>query len=473
MKWGVAIVLLPPLAFWYHRLEWKRTNTAGYMQAIGLSMVLVGFALLVNNKPHLLGDVLSASIDPPIFDSGISGSTIIGHRETQLPERNVVDDKVISSQVVGASGNASEVIVTNNVAAPVLYRDLKQLRRVVKAENFYSISDLNDSTKQNSLLGNLHDRLFIPTEVKLIDGVLRIKQGVGFYGDREILVFLSNEQLKKARDQILIVSPGDSNPPSIHLSWQEQSSSVPQTQIFSTDYWMELKLNRIVKNKIEGFIRLMVSDDSQSHVVGRFSAYTDELRYLLGEVNTNYNSDETIEYVAEQYVNSQLDDNIMRVISYRNTLIDYFSGGNRASTEVLIELKSGRKQSLALTLEKSSRGWSVEPTSQVDFLVAEEATQTYVLTAKHVTKSAQHKAKAHTAENWRGVIRDYKYFLSHLHEFEGRVIQLALEGGKFKEGRFIRENSGNLVLKTKMTGGYMEQFVPKHLVVSARLVLRD
>ncbi|MAR93130.1 MAG: hypothetical protein CML06_19965 [Pseudomonadales bacterium] len=202
------------------------------------------------------------------------------------------------------------------------------------------------------------------------DGVLRFKQAET-PASVEFLIDLGPSAPGFDKDGLTLdITPTSVKAPLVLVIREQPASAAPLVDAYSSGYWLELLLTRTDQQQFEGQILLRLPDADKSYLAGSFQASPLDLQWQLGEVDRDYDSNDTIEYVARQYLSNHLSSNLRAVEGFRDT---YFQTGlpeSTASTRARITLADGSQLELGLSLFKNAAGWVVEPAPTRDLISA-------------------------------------------------------------------------------------------------------
>lgn len=220
------------------------------------------------------------------------------------------------------------------------------------------------------LTGRLLGKPFSYTNARLIDGVLLMQQGDGFFPEREVRILL-NLDAESITDQrrTLYVEPSDPYPPEVQISWYNQRSDQLDTRILRTGYQMELQITRRDESSLAGFLQVILPDPDRSYLSGEFVARTNHLRYVNGRIDLSYDHPDTLEHVARQYLESQFPEKSIRAMQFYGTRL--LSSEQAGATRAQIALVNGRIEERRLRLDRSDIGWAVTPGSMESEVIQE------------------------------------------------------------------------------------------------------
>ncbi|MEE8299763.1 MAG: DUF898 family protein [Desulfatiglandales bacterium] len=132
--------------------------------------------------------------------------------------------------------------------------------------------DLKDLHIPESIAsGKIHGEDFTVENAKINAGILTLRQGEGFFADREVIIFLFLREGEKPDGRTFHVSKESNvSVPHIHMKWKEKNGDVPETEMFIKDYVMRLELGTREEGKLPGRIYLALPDTLKSFLAGKF-----------------------------------------------------------------------------------------------------------------------------------------------------------------------------------------------------------
>ena len=309
-----------------------------------------------------------------------------------------------------------------------------------------------------SLSGRLHGETFNYDRVALIDGVLTLSQGSGFLSDLELRLLIGWQPEDITERRTLLVNSAQEDAPVIHLSWKPEGEKVPQTQIFKGGYRMELALAPLDTNQLSGTLTLVLPENQKSYVVGNFTAYSNHLRYIEGEVDLHFDHEDTLAYIARQYLRTQFPEGALDSIDVKHAILRRAESSGSVMSQVL--LTNGGQERRTIRLEKSDSGWSVVPGSMETEVLVEAKEQ--VSTA--VSPSFE-KPKAPP----RSVPEPINIEFLALKDYIGQQVTLNLTEGAQESGVLRDVLSSRLRLEMTVGSGVLERNFGKPSVVSVTL----
>lgn len=320
--------------------------------------------------------------------------------------------------------------------------------------------------RNENLTGRIHGRSFVYDRVELIGNVLTVSQGEGFLPELEARIILRKpmENIKERRT--VYVQPGDENPPVVHLSWRDREG-VMQTEIIRRGYRMELQIAPLDRYQLKGFLQLILPDAFRSFLSGEFIAYTNHLRYHRGEVDLTFAHPDTLEYVAEQFLDTQYPEGAVRELVFSNTRIR--SDRQKGSTQATLVLDSGRVERHRIELDRSDVGWAVRP-GGVETTVLEQGNgRTSGITVVNQTGTSESgDADAGDPRGQRRVV-DF----ADLSEYIGREVRTERLDGKVQGGRLKDVSDRELEVEASLGSGTVSYRVGKEQLARVMLANGD
>src|SRR3989442_1719512 len=116
--------------------------------------------------------------------------------------------------------------------------------------------------------GRIRGEAFKVERAELQGTHLRLRQGKGFFSDREILVLFNGKQSDlSGKDFTVNEDMGfGSDVPNVHMSWMPKGARLPKTKMYMEGYLMRLELGRIQNGRLPGRIYLCLPDFKRSFV---------------------------------------------------------------------------------------------------------------------------------------------------------------------------------------------------------------
>lgn len=134
--------------------------------------------------------------------------------------------------------------------------------------------DLRDATIPEGMpTGRVHGISFKTERAALEGPMIKLRQGRGFFPDREFEILVWDAIAEPARlgGRTIEVQPGDSGPkPQVRVSWMNPGGQLPES-ITANTYAMKLEMGAVKNGWITGRIYLCVADHEKSFVRGKFT----------------------------------------------------------------------------------------------------------------------------------------------------------------------------------------------------------
>ena len=106
----------------------------------------------------------------------------------------------------------------------------------------------------------------------LMNDILELRQGSGFFADVEFKIFLFGQESGFDGKKITVKPSQDFGKPHIHLGRMVAGKNLPESKTFLNEYTMILEFGNTKNGKIPGKIHLRLPDEAGSFVVGTFEA---------------------------------------------------------------------------------------------------------------------------------------------------------------------------------------------------------
>lgn len=152
----------------------------------------------------------------------------------------------------------------------------------------------------NRLHGQLNGQSFRPEAGELIDGVLSLRSGAGFYARQEVRIELPEPVAGPLQLDVLPDDPGPL--PAVRIAWIEAGRELPESRLIRHGYTLHLALEPEQPNRLVGRFHLVLPPQYATSLSGRIELHTDRLRYRDGEVDRRYDSADTLAYVIRNYL---------------------------------------------------------------------------------------------------------------------------------------------------------------------------
>ncbi|MES2819037.1 MAG: MFS transporter [Pseudomonadota bacterium] len=287
------------------------------------------------------------------------------------------------------------------------------------------------------LNGELNGRPFLPQQGELINGTLSLREGLDFFANQEISVRLP--QPSTGPVQVDVLPQDREGTPEIEISWLLPEQELPEARRLSHGYILHLDLQPVAPNRLAGDFHLVLPPQFKTNLSGRVELFTDRLRYRDGQVDTRFDSMDTLTHVIQDY--------LQRRFASRQVQLAGLPPQSFPATELTLEVQAqidGQAQRLPLQLSKTElRGWTV----QADRFPALPVETTAVATA----------AVAPVERVSRPLDRRQRFSLERLlanpSRYQGLTIRLVSTRGSTAEGRFDGvDTEGRVVIRRQMGG---------------------
>ncbi|MCK0152276.1 hypothetical protein MWU49_01045 [Alcanivorax sp. S6407] len=307
------------------------------------------------------------------------------------------------------------------------------------------------------LSGRIHGREFHYDRVALIDGVLTASQGEGFLPDLEVRVLIGWKPQDIVERTNLHVTPSDANPPVVHVSWKPEGKDYPETRIFKGGYRMELALAPLDAGSLSGSLVLVVPDSFKSYLTGDFTAYTNHLRYRGGDVDLHFDHEDTLAYVARQYLVTQFPEGALKSVTPRQVVMRRAESSGQVSAQVL--LTNGAEEERSVRLEKSDVGWSVEPGSMATRVIKEPVEGSMTLINPGQSQAVEE------ARDLQPISTTFPELVAYV----DRSVVLEMTSGRKIDGILRKVSVNRLWLEINVGSGVVERSFPENELQSLTL----
>jgi len=299
-----------------------------------------------------------------------------------------------------------------------------------------------------ALSGRLHGKKFRYDRVALIDGVLTASQGEGFLPELEVRILLGWDPKKITERRTMLVNPSDEGAPVVHLSWKPDGQDYPETRIFSGGYRMELALAPLDTDQLSGSMVLVMPDSFKSFLVGDFTAYSNHLRYRNGIVDLHFDHDDTLAYVAEDYLATQFPEGALESVQAEHVQLRRAEASGQVMSRVV--LTNGAVEQRHVRLEKSEVGWAVVPGSMETRVITEPREGTATLRSPVFEKATPEEAQT---------LPPLEKTFPELVAYVDRNVLLETQSGRQLDGVLRRVSGDRLWLVMNVGSGNVERSV--------------
>ena len=300
-RWVWGSIFLPLIVPLYYRHHWEALRVAALIQTTGLAMTVAGTFMFFFQSVH------PDSVVP--VQCGEVFSTLIDDQNSGFVD----------------SERALKLLAQNGPGHPVE--------------------------------GRVHDAPFRPDRVELVNGVLRLSEGEGFFPEREIAIMLGEQDVLPEGRIRRVIDPDAADAPEVHLSWIGDDGQ-PATKIIRHGYRLEIELVPSVRNKLSGYVQIALPDRWESYAAGDVDVVTSHLRYKADDIDRSFDHEDTLHFIAEEYLHTQYLEADVATITFSDTVLDSLEG--RATTLATVTLKDGRIARHVVKAARSEFGWNVQ-----------------------------------------------------------------------------------------------------------------
>lgn len=409
-RWVAGSIFFPFVVPLYYRRHWDELHIAGLLQSAGLTMFVAGVLIMLFQSVRPEGLVT-------VDEKGHAFSSLSAQQDSGFVD----------------SGRALKSLLRHGPGTPVS--------------------------------GRVHGRKFLPDRVEFLDNTLRLTEGATFRPDREIAIRFPEGSIDPTQQVKRAIAPDAVDVPEIQLSWRGEDGQ-PVTEIFRGGYRLEFELAPLVRNKMSGYIQLMLPDRWESFVGGDMTVITSHLRYVGEEVDRHFDHEDTMRYLAEEYLRSQYPEADIDNVEFSNLTLDPVAG--TGETLVAVQLKDGRVGNHVIKVGKSEFGWSV--------LMPESAAATEAAGYKPVYSIMQALASQQRPEQKivkpaapvrKSVERTLAFV--QLESLGGKAATVEYRNGRREQGILRGMRKDRLVLETHKGGGVVEYLIAENELARLRM----
>lgn len=289
--------------------------------------------------------------------------------------------------------------------------------------------------------GQLNGRRFVPQQGELINGVLSLRAGQGFFARQEVTIRLHQPVDGAVRVDVLPDDSGDL--PEVEIAWLGQDEELPETRRLDRGYTLHLDLQPVAPNRLKGDFHLVLPPQYDTSLTGVVELYTDRLRYRDGQVDRRHDSRDTIAYVVEDY--------LQRRHASRDVVLQALPSLTLPADELQLEAQAqvkGEPQAFTLRLGKNEQGWHVKGDDYPPLAVEKAASVPASKTVEPVgaVPAAPRKVDGRLYFSMEQVLRNPG-------RYQHRLMRAHTERGGIAEGRFAGlDGDGNLVIRRIIPG---------------------
>jgi hypothetical protein len=318
--------------------------------------------------------------------------------------------------------------------------------------------------RERMLGGRVAGGKFRLSRAELLNGVLRFIEGDGTYPDREVAIFLGDGARSLGDRLGLNVAPDDTDAPMILIS-RRGEDGMPVSEQITSGYRLELQLFPGKRDKLSGQVRMMLPDVDRSYLVGEFVAITSHLRYVGDEVDRDFDHEDTLFFVAEEFLGTQYGEGDVEQVSFSQTRMRVLD--HLAETIATVQLRDGREARHVIRFARAEFGWTVQVPESMAATEAAGFQAVYRMMPEEV---ATRTARPRPTPSARAVpAREVAIEFGQLPDYAGRAATVEYVGGRREEGvlRGLRRN--RLVLEATVAGGKVEYLVSPEELAAVRL----
>ncbi len=295
------------------------------------------------------------------------------------------------------------------------------------------------------LHGQLNGEPFAPQEGELIDGVLSLREGQGFFARRE----LSIRGLPVAADGLrLDVLPDDPGQlPEIELSWLLPEQDLPEARQLKGGYTLHLDLRPEEPNRLVGEFHLVLPAQFQTTLTGKVELFRNGLRYQEGSVDRTVDSRDTLAYLISDYLQRRF---ATRDVQLAPLPLHDMNAGSLA-LEIQAQV-ADQPQRVPVRLSKHPQlGWRVEDDHFPALPKTAEPAPSPVATKPAPSEPARPQNTRPELTLARLLAEPQRYVNQHLRLFS--------EKGTAVQGQFAGiDEQGQLVLRQRLNGSGEARF---------------
>jgi len=398
--WGLACTVLPLSWIPFYGNRWEVMRTQGVLHVVSLAAVLLFASLYIRSNPF-------------IFD--------------QHTLSNVRD-----------------------YVAPAFAQSPLSLASTKFASNY----DIEQKARSRGIgYGRYRGADYQFEQVVFSSGMLRFKQRKA--GETlEIAIELPHYQVEDSGSLVLDITPESGEFPLVHILQYHPESAVPRVHSFERGYWLELMLDRVSDYRYQGNILLKLPDGEKGYLVGDFHASSKDVLWEFGDVVRSYDSNDTIEYIAEQYLVNNLGTSLYEVIGFEDTFFQTNLEASTAHTDVKLSMVDGSEHDLRLQLFKHDGEWVVERSPVRELIGALQTIQ---------------KAPPASIKKEPVMVKVDTYSEADLDELVGRNVEIVTHDGKIREGKVDAVDRYNVSLLFVLEAGEMAMMVRRREIREVRV----
>lgn len=290
-------------------------------------------------------------------------------------------------------------------------------------------------------------------QVVFTDNMLRFKSFSRSGRGVEIAIDLSEADIPNPDNIELDLTPDSAFLPTVVVHSMPDRALEASAASYDYGYWLELTVEKTSDSEYTGFINLKLPDGQKSYLAGQFTAQNRDLVWDHDGVDRSYDSNDTIEYVAEKYLANKLGSSLVEVKQFDGTYFQTGLADASGQTRAQITLTDGSEQNIELRLFKGEFGWAVEHTPVRD-LIAALKTMTQAPAASIGRQIPASQTSSVALDNLESVI--------------GKPVILTTKDGRIREGSITSVDRYNVSLSIRMGGGSMAMLIRRRHISEVR-----
>lgn len=288
--------------------------------------------------------------------------------------------------------------------------------------------------------GKLNGREFTLQQGEVINGVLTLREGQGFFARQEVTIRLPQRFEGALRVDVL---PDDVGAlPEVEIAWLSPDQELPETRRLDRGYTLHLDLQPVAPNKLRGDFHLVLPPQFETSLTGVVELYSDRLRYQNGQVDRRHDSRDTVAFVIEDY--------LQRRHASREVILESMPSFTLPADELELEVQAqvrGEQQTFTLRLGKSEQGWQVKGDDYPPLAEPVEA----VAAARNVPEPVV--AEPPPSRLDRRLRFSMEQVLRNPGRYQHLLMRAHTERGGVAEGRFAGlDSEGNLIIRRVIRG---------------------
>jgi hypothetical protein len=288
--------------------------------------------------------------------------------------------------------------------------------------------------------GKLNGREFTPQQGEVINGVLTLREGQGFFARQEVTIRLPQRFEGALRVDVL---PDDVGAlPEVEIAWLSPDQELPETRRLDRGYTLHLDLQPVAPNKLRGDFHLVLPPQFETSLTGVVELYSDRLRYQNGQVDRRHDSRDTVAFVIEDY--------LQRRHASREVILESMPSFTLPADELELEVQAkvrGEQQTFTLRLGKSEQGWQVKGDDYPPLAEPVEA----IAAARNAPEAVV--AEPPSSRLDRRLRFSMEQVLRNPGRYQHLLMRAHTERGGVAEGRFAGlDSEGNLIIRRVIRG---------------------